>query len=64
MRLLRWPKFNHTVVANPGWGFHWNDYDYRKYGGSLYRIGVGVVLGKHAYGVRWARPGTDFGRVE
>lgn len=56
-----WPRVNRYRVAEPGWRFLWNDYDYRSQGGALYRIGAAVVLGRWCYGVRWAKPGRNFG---
>lgn len=60
---MKIPKVKVTVYepAVWRWGFMWNDYDYRRYGGKRYRIGAAVLLRKRVVSVTWAAPGYDFG---
>lgn len=58
---FNWPKFNRYKVAHPGYKIVLNKYDYRPNGGSLYIIGIAILVGDYCYGIRWGTPGRNFG---
>jgi hypothetical protein len=61
VRVVRhWPKFYRYRVAEPGlFRWTWNDYHSKT---SRARIGFAVVIGHHAYCVKWADSKVAFRR--